>query len=102
MFMRITWGKIQPGQWDRYEEAYKKATELTKDADGLKGRYLVQDLDDPDAGFSVTFWDTEENMRGYRDNATFKEKVLPLVEPFFIGEYETTFCRVKSVDEGDR
>lgn len=99
MFMRITWGKVKPGQWNGYEQAYKKATSITKNAKGLQGRYLVQDLDDPDAGFSVTFWDTEENMREYRDNATFKEKVWPLIEPFYVGEYKTTFCKVKSADE---
>lgn len=101
MFMRITWGKIKPGQWEGYEKAYKEATTLTKDAKGLQGRYLVQDLDDPDAGYSVTLWDSEENMRNYRSNPIFKEKVLPLVEPFFVDKYNTTFCKVKATN-GDR
>jgi len=37
-------------------------------------------------------------MRGYFDDKTFKEKVLPLVQPFFVDQYETRFCRVKITD----
>lgn len=99
-FMRITWGKIKPGQWQGYEEAYKKGTALTRDAKGLKGRWLVQDLDDPDAGYSITLWDSEREMRNYRDNPVFKEKILPLVQPFFVDQYQTRFCRVKATDKG--
>jgi heme-degrading monooxygenase HmoA len=99
-FMRITWGKIKPGQWQGYEEAYKKGTALTRDAQGLKGRWLVQDLDDPDSGYSITLWDNEQDMRGYRNNPVFQEKVLPLVRPFFVDQYETRFCRVKATDKG--
>lgn len=98
MFMRITWGKIKPGQWQGYEEAYRKGTTQTRGAKGLKGRWLVQDTDDPDAGYSITLWETEADMRGYFDDKTFKEKVLPLVQPFFVDQYETRFCRVKITD----
>lgn len=102
MFVRITWGKIKPGQWQGYEDAYKKGTALTSDAPGLKGRWLVQDMADPDAGYSVTLWENEKDMRGYRDTKVFKEQVLPLVKPFFVGDYETKFCRVKVSDEDQR
>ena len=98
MFMRVTWGKIKAGQWEDYEKAYKKATDLMRDFDGLEDRYLVQDLADPDAGFSITLWDSEEHMRGYRDTKIYKEQVLPLIEPFFVDKYTTTFCKIKPVN----
>ena len=98
MFMRITWGKVKSGQWQGYEEAYKKGTALTRDAKGLKGRYLVQDVDDQDAGYSITLWESEADMRDYRNDKTFKEQVLPLVQPFWVDHYEVKFCRVKLKD----
>jgi hypothetical protein len=39
-------------------------------------------------------------MRDYRNNPVFKDKIMPLVQPFFVDQYETRFCRVKATDKG--
>jgi hypothetical protein len=45
MIMRITRGKLHPGTWSAYEQAYK-ATVVAKSPhiEGLRGRWLGQDL----------------------------------------------------------
>src|SRR5687767_443233 len=50
MYMRIIWGRIRTGQWERYEAAYKEIFLAKKPViDGLKGRWLVRDVNDPNA-----------------------------------------------------
>ena len=56
MIMRITWGKLRAGTWQEYEQAYH-ATVAGKEVPGLRGRWLAQDVNDPDGGFSVSVWE---------------------------------------------
>ena len=77
MIMRITWGKLCAGCWQEYEQAYR-ATVAEKAVPGLRGRWLAQDVHDPDGGFAVSVWDSLEAM-----------------QPFFVGEYTTYRCEVK-------
>ena len=53
MIMRITWGKLRAGTWQEYEQAYH-ATVAGKEVPGLRGRWLAQDVNDPDGGLSVS------------------------------------------------
>jgi heme-degrading monooxygenase HmoA len=32
---------------------------------GLRGRWLVQDMNDSDAGFAISLWDSLEDMQAY-------------------------------------
>jgi len=98
MYMRIIWGKVRSGQWDGYEAAYKKAIELTRGAKGFKGRWLARNLDDPDAGYSITLWDSERDMRAYLDSKQFKDEILPTLQPFWVNQYTVTHCEVRASD----
>ena len=55
MIMRITWGKLYPGTWDEFERMYRSLL-AGKAIQGLRGRWLVQDVNDPDSGFAVSLW----------------------------------------------
>ncbi len=94
MFSRISWGKIQAGKWDEFEAAFKDAVAKAGDQPGLKGRMLFRDTNDPNAGFAISLWETEQDMQNYENSDTMKNIVLPAVEPFFTGEYNTTFVEV--------
>ena len=94
MFSRISWGKIQDGKWDEFEAAFKAAVAQAGAQPGLKGRMLLRDRNDPNAGFTISLWETAEDMQAYEDSETMKNLVLPAVEPFFTGEYTTTFVEV--------
>src|SRR4030095_1284233 len=57
MIMRMTWGKLRAGTWQDFERAYN-ATVAGKEVKGLRGRWLAQDVNDPNGGFAVSLWDT--------------------------------------------
>jgi heme-degrading monooxygenase HmoA len=94
MIMRITWGKLYAGTWDEFERVYKE-TLAGKDIQGLKGRWLAQDVNDPDGGFAVSLWETQEDMRAYEESNAYRDMYLPTLKPFFSGEYTTYRCEVK-------
>src|SRR5882724_10235638 len=94
MIMRITWGKLRAGSWQEYEQAYR-ATVAGKEVPGLRGRWLAQDVNDPDGGFAVSVWESLDAMHAYEQSAVFKQEIQPKLQPFFVGEYTTYRCDVK-------
>lgn len=93
MQMRIIWGKIVPGQWDAFEAAFKRAIELRGQVKGLRGQWLLRDKNDPDAGYSVSHWDSEEDMRAFWDSPK-RAEVMAVLQPFFVNQYTVTNCTV--------
>jgi heme-degrading monooxygenase HmoA len=98
MLMRITWGKLHPGTWRAFEQAYKD-TGVTKGAevDGLRGRWLVQDDHDPETGYAVSLWDSCEAMWVYEQSAFYIQEGLPALKPFVVGEFTTTYGEMRVI-----
>ena len=94
MFMRIIWGKILPGQWDAFETAFKKALETRGKPKGLQGQWLIRDENDPDAGYSISQWDSTEDMRAFWDTKQRRD-AMSLIEPFFVNQFTITNCEVR-------
>ncbi len=94
MHMQIVWGKILPGQWDAFEAAYKKATAGHGGVNGPKGRWLLRDRNDPDAGYSVSLWESEADMKAFWESPQRKEG-MEMVQPFFANQYTVTQCDVR-------
>jgi heme-degrading monooxygenase HmoA len=94
MIMRITWGKLRSGTWQEFEQAYHTVV-VGKAVKGLRGRWLAQDSNDPDGGFAVSLWETQEDMQAYEQSDAFQRQILPALQPFFVGEYTTYRCDVK-------
>ena len=47
MLLRIIRGKLKPGTWDEFEQAYKAVMESTGPVEGLRGRWVT--VGDPGA-----------------------------------------------------
>lgn len=94
MYMRIIWGRIVPGQWDGFEAAFKKAIALRGDVKGLKDHWLARDQNEPDAGYSITLWDNEADMRAFWDSKK-REEAMALLRPFFLNQFTVTHCEVR-------
>ena len=62
---------------------------------GMRGRWLAQDVQDPDGGFAVSLWETLDALRAYEQSAVFREEIQPRLQPFFAGEYTTYRCDVQ-------
>ena len=94
MMMRMTWGKWRAGTWAEYPQAYH-ATVAGQTVPGLRGRWLAQDVNDADGGFSVSVWDALDAMQAYEQSAVLTQEMQPTLQPFFVGEYTTYRCDVK-------
>lgn len=95
MLLRIIRGKLKPGTWDAFEKAYRATIASTAPVEGLRGRWLVQDLDDPDSGSSISLWATEEALHAYESSEVLKNTIIAKLSPFFSGQYETRRSRVR-------
>jgi heme-degrading monooxygenase HmoA len=95
MLLRIIRGKLKPGTWDAFERAYQAAISNAGPVEGLRGRWLVQDVDDPDSGSTISLWATEQALRNYESSDLLKSKITANLAHFFSGQYETRICRVR-------
>ena len=100
MLLRIIRGKLKPGAWNAFETAYKQAIADAGPVEGLQGRWLVQDIDDPDSGSTISLWTTEDALRAYERSDALKTKISAKLAPYFSGQYDTRVSRVRFA-EGD-
>ena len=101
MILRMTWGQLRAGCWQEYAQA-SRATVADTAVPGLRGRWLAQDVHDPDGGFAVSVWDALEAMQASEQRAVFRQEMQPTLQPFVVGEYTTSRCDVKYAQEGRR
>jgi heme-degrading monooxygenase HmoA len=94
MHMRIVWGKILPGQWDAFEAAFKKALEIRGQVRGLKSQWLLRDQNDSDAGYSISQWESDEDMRAFWNSKT-RSDAMALIQPFFVNQFTVTNCEIR-------
>ena len=94
MQMRIIWGKTLPGQWEAFEAAFKKALDICGDVKGLKGQWLLRDENGSDAGYSISQWESAEDMRAFWDSKQ-RSEVMAVLQPFYVNQYTITNCAVR-------
>jgi heme-degrading monooxygenase HmoA len=94
MHMRIVWGKILPGQWEAFEAAYKKALEIRGEVKGLKHQWLVRDHNDHDAGYSISLWESEGDMRAFWESKK-RSDAMAAIQPFFVNQFTVTHCEIR-------
>ena len=97
MVIRITWGRLCAGVWSEFERTYRAKVSEGKTVKGLRGRWLVQDSADKDAGFAMSLWENLADMETYEQSELYQE-VMATFQPFFVGEYKTYRCEVKHMD----
>jgi heme-degrading monooxygenase HmoA len=82
MYMRVAWGRVEPGRWDEYETAYRSGAAEAGRPAGLLSHRLLRDIDDPDTGYTMMVWDSEESMKAYEDSGNYETRLAPIA-PFF-------------------
>ena len=97
MYMRIAWGRLKPGHWGAYQDAFEAAY---RDAvlPGLKARYLIQDVTQPDSGFSISIWETEADLAAY-DRSEFLARHTELMKEHFTGVFNVQRCRIAAAHQ---
>ncbi len=99
MQMRIVWGKVLSGKWDEYEAAFKQALAERGAVKGLHNQWLVRDQSDPDAGFSISLFESDADMHAFWNSAA-REKAMARLQSFYVNQYTVTHCDVKFAVNG--
>ena len=94
MLMRVITGKLKPGTWDDFERAYTEVITEVGVIPGLRGRWLAHDAEDPDAGVTISLWDSAAALDAYERSPTLRDTINPRLNPFFTGSYATRRCVV--------
>jgi heme-degrading monooxygenase HmoA len=95
MFMRIGWRRIRERQWQEYERRFKKLAQVNVAQDGPKRRWQVRDLDEPDAGFAISVFDTENETGNWADNPPARERVKQEMSDLYVDDYRVRNCQVR-------
>ena len=95
--LRITRGKIRPGTWDEFEAALHDAIEKLGHVPGLISRSLVRNVSDPNEGYAMSVWDSEEAVDHY-EKSELAKSVTPMIQSFFTGDYRSDHCEVRYWD----
>jgi len=90
MIARVTWGKIKPGKWDEFERLWNGYASENAGSPGMRGRILLRDQGNADAGYGVSFWDDSAAFETFR--ATMPAP--PAMQDCFVGQYVTTVTTV--------
>ncbi len=100
MYLRINWGRVKPGHWDAYEQDYQKVViEGAAEVPGLRGRMLLRDTSDADAGGTLSLWDSADAVHTY-EQTQVGQQVVPALQEHFTGDYTTHECEVR-IASGD-
>lgn len=74
MNTRIVKVRIAPGRWDEFFAAYLTHVDGRPDIEvGMVERRIVRDVDDPDVGMLMSFWETEADMVRYAEHGFHAE-----------------------------
>jgi heme-degrading monooxygenase HmoA len=102
MFARLAWGKVKPGTWDQYEQLYHdEILPKTRNVKGLRFRELLRDADDPDAGISLTLWETRADLDAYEQSALY-QGIVERGRAFYVGEFWVKHMDVRLGEELNR
>ena len=58
--LRVTRGKVKAGAWEEYETSLRKTIAEVGKVPGLLSRTLARDINDRDAGYAISLWESEE------------------------------------------
>jgi heme-degrading monooxygenase HmoA len=72
----------------------QKGTEIRGEAKGLKSQWLLRDQNDPDAGYSISQWDSAEDMRAFWESKQ-RSDAMAVIQPFFVNQFTITNCEVR-------
>jgi hypothetical protein len=99
MYMRIIWGKIRPGQWTQYEEAYKKVLRPGKEhirglkGGGSRGISVIRTL-----AIRSAFGNPRRRWTG-TGPAIFSARRSYLLSNPFVDDFTTAHCEVRVKEE---
>lgn len=92
MLMRIIRTRAKPGKWPEFEQQFFDQAPDMQGVSGMRARWILQDLDDREAGFVVVLWDSTADVMAF-EHAAERNHLLTHPLP---GEFEFHLCEVRS------
>ena len=96
--LRITRGRVRHGSWNEYELALRRIIAEAGNVPGLLSRTLAQDLDDPDAGYTISLWESQEAIEAYERRLDVQD-FRSMLHHLFQGDFSSSLCNIKYWDE---
>lgn len=94
MYLRITWGKTVNASW--ISELPADLVDLSRYSPaGLVERWVALDDSDPENYYSVTVFDTLENLQAWESSAEYTNEYLPAVSSYLVGGLSSSICTVE-------
>jgi heme-degrading monooxygenase HmoA len=91
--------EAKPGTWQEYEQVYHDAIlPDTRTVKGLVFRELLQGLDDPNEGISLTLWESREDLDAYEQSDLY-QRLTDRARAFYVGEFWVKHFDVKLGEE---
>lgn len=77
MFVRLTFTKMDPAKVDEARAVYDsdEVSGVIRKQKGYRFHYLLDSVDNPGEGVSLTAWDSREAAEAYERSGTYKELV---------------------------
>ncbi len=95
MYVRMTFFKTQPGKLDAVRNTYvNEVIPMHKGHKGIRFVHLLEDMEAPDEGISITAWDTKGDLEAYEKSGDYA-KIITKFKVMLKGEttlrsYEVT------------
>jgi len=93
LYVRLTEGRVYPGMWADFQNAYKVHVE-TRAAPGLRMRWLVRSKPDAETFFTVSIWDTLGHMESFERSDAVRRQILKHIARHLCGISSAYHCEV--------
>lgn len=94
MILRIGRGHIKPGAWEGFETAWRETLIESDWPEGLRARWLAQDVNDRNGGWTISLWDDVESIESWQESDGYASVVAALT-PFYVGDYQAQVGEVR-------
>ena len=89
MFVRMTYTKIDPSRVGEARDFYnsEEVSGVIRQQQGYRSNYLLEAVDTPGEGISMTAWDSREDAEAYEQSGVYQELVGKFGQ-YFVGPPE--------------
>ena len=100
MHMNLILGRVKMGMWPEYERIFLQANIPIQDLPGLVCRWLLRDMDDTDAGFALSLWQSEADLNRYMSSDAIREIREQRFKSLFAEDFTRYICEVRVESPG--
>ena len=100
MYMNLILGRVKTGMWPQYETTFLQANVPIRDLPGFVCRWLMRDIDDADAGFALSLWESKEDLNRYISSDLIREIRDQRFKGLFAQDFVRHICEVRVESPG--